>query len=274
MCTENNVIQNHTFSNINKDLIAISNEIFPLQSYILNTFDKITLQEFGVLKDIESAIDIGCANGYHLKYYSEIYPKTQWTGIDANPEFIKKAKEVLSNKPNVQLEHVSLLNYTTNKKFDAVFTCAVLQYIPAQIDNYFRLVKKILKPGGFIFILESESSYKIYHPQLKAVEKFLRAFDGKFILDGTISRRLPEYMEQYGFAEIEYKPLVINQYNINAELYFKLISLTARIVRILAPESYSEQDLNEMLALTENKEKRKGFICNLAGAYVKGIMKS
>ena len=274
MIEEKPIVQNHAFESTNENFINVTNDILTLQSEVLYPFDKIALKDFGVLKDIKSAIDIGCGVGYHLKYYSELYPNTQWTGIDSNPELIKKAEEILRGKSNIQLKHTSLADYKTDKKYDAVFTCAVLQYIPDQLENYFELVTNILEPGGFLFILESESSYKIHYPRLEAAEKFTNALDGQIIKDPIVSRRLPFYMEKYGFTDIEYKPLIINQYNVCAETYFKLMAVTAKFIRIAVPDLYTEENLSEMLLLLESEERRKGFVCNLAGAYVKGIKKN
>lgn len=270
MCSQKLAGQNHTYGNTDQAFIDVASELLTLQSQMLYPSDRMAIEEFGLPEDIETAIDIGCGNGHHLRHYSEMYPTTKWLGIDANSEMIKKAKDVLADKPNVRLQHESLVDFTTDEKFDAVFTCAVLQYIPEYIDDYFKLVTRILKPGGFLFILETEPAYEMIYPQYEVIEKISKLFKETVIKNTTISRRLPGYMEHYGFKEIAYKPQITNQYNTDAEDYFKYLRLMAKACHVSYPNQFTAADLDEMLLLLSDKERMKGFICNLAGAYVKG----
>lgn len=251
-------------------LVAASHEFLAIQSRVLYPFDKKALQEFKCLHPIKTALDIGCGNGQHLKFYSEIFPEAHFTGIDVNPEIIKKAKEFLNDPNRFDIQNSSFSDFKTEKKFDAVFTTAVLQYNPDKLDDYFSLVKRILNPGGFVFLLEAESRYHFHYPEHPLLDKLWDVFHNHMGIAPKFSGCLPKYLEKYGFKNIEYKPFILNQYNMDKASYFELFHALAKVTQCFAPEFFTENDHTELKELLKDPNFTNGMMYNFSGAYIKG----
>jgi SAM-dependent methyltransferase len=105
-------------------------------------------------KNIKRLLDLGCGSGRHLVYFAkkgfDVY------GIDIAEEGIKIARKWLKKeKLKAKLERGSVykkLPYNSNF-FDAVVSVQVLQHGKLnQIKKGVEEIKRVLKPGGLIFI--------------------------------------------------------------------------------------------------------------------------
>ncbi len=96
------------------------------------------------------ALEIGCGPGRLLRpmsrYFDQIY------GVDVSDEMIARAKEKLSDIPNVFPHAIggSDLRMFPAKYFDFVYSYAVFQHIPSAdvVFSYLRETVRVLRPGG------------------------------------------------------------------------------------------------------------------------------
>lgn len=112
---------------------------------VYNQFKKIRYQPFFDLSDfisdenLKTAIDIGCGTGEQTKILAEKFPNTQFIGIDAAAEMLKKSEEVKSGNLSFRQQTIESL-YSTEEKWDLVFSNAALQWS----DNHEKLFPKLI----------------------------------------------------------------------------------------------------------------------------------
>jgi ubiquinone/menaquinone biosynthesis C-methylase UbiE len=115
------------------------------------------------LKGTQRYLDVGCGNGYTLRWALERAPQAELWGIDVASEMISLAKRMTNNEsvrfiagefPNESLP----TNY-----FDAVFSMEVLYYLPS-IDQGLNAVANGLRPGGlFACVVDYYEEHKESH---------------------------------------------------------------------------------------------------------------
>ena len=90
----------------------------------------------------ETILDIGCGTGDLTKKIAELCGKV--TGIDNSREMIQSAQK---KHQGISFIHADAKNFQLNEKFDAIFSNAVLHWIP-QADIMIQNANRHLKTGG------------------------------------------------------------------------------------------------------------------------------
>jgi SAM-dependent methyltransferase len=109
-------------------------------------------------------LDIGCGNGYSVRWAAAAAPRGQAVGIDLSPEMIRRARELSVGIPNaVFMEKNFPYHELPFGSFDAVFSMEALYYI-SDPTAALREILRLLKPGGtFVsaidYYAESRASY-------------------------------------------------------------------------------------------------------------------
>lgn len=93
-------------------------------------------------KKNETILDIGCGTGDLTKKISELCEKV--TGIDNSIEMIQTAQ---NKYPEISFIHADAKDFQFDNKFDAIFSNAVLHWIP-QADITIQNANRHLKTGG------------------------------------------------------------------------------------------------------------------------------
>ncbi|NJN50631.1 MAG: methyltransferase domain-containing protein [Gammaproteobacteria bacterium] len=89
-----------------------------------------------------------------------------------------------------------------NATFDRIVTKNVLEYVP-DVDASLRGLKRTLKPGGRIHIVDSDWGFVIVEPWGKAtVDRFFAAAAPAF-REPHIGRKLPAALARAGYRDIE-----------------------------------------------------------------------
>ncbi len=149
----NNVIK-QTKANYNLIASAFSSKREYLSNDILY-FKKYIIPKFSVL-------DLGCGNG---RLVDILNPKTEYLGIDNSSKLLKIARQ---KYPKNQFKNQNILKLKLNKKFDIVFSLAVLHHLSEEYHlEFVRAVKQYLGKNGIIII----SVWKLNKKQLESGEK-------------------------------------------------------------------------------------------------------
>jgi len=98
-------------------------------------------------------LDLGCAGGYKTNYIKNAGFKVE--GVDFSEKMIEDAKNLF---PEIDFNVLDVYDIDNlNKKFDGIFSQAVLLHIPKK--DIFEILKKVkskLNPGGLLYIAVKE----------------------------------------------------------------------------------------------------------------------
>ncbi|TFG61605.1 MAG: methyltransferase domain-containing protein [Spirochaetales bacterium] len=92
--------------------------------------------------------DIGCGPGNSSLAIKQRWPDSELVGVDKSPAMIEKAKQ---DYPGQEWILSDVMNFTYNRKFDIVFSNAVIQWIPDH-KNLFEKFFSLLSVGGIIAV--------------------------------------------------------------------------------------------------------------------------
>ncbi|HET7038534.1 MAG TPA: class I SAM-dependent methyltransferase [Gemmatimonadales bacterium] len=97
-------------------------------------------------------LDIGCGNGYVVRWAAEAAPDGLAVGIDVSPDMITLARRHSTGHANARFEVADIAGPTTPTalaaaSFDAIFSMEVFYYLP-DLDAALRRTLDLLRPGG------------------------------------------------------------------------------------------------------------------------------
>ena len=100
------------------------------------------------LRPRSSYLDIGCGNGYTVRWAASASPEGRCVGIDTSSEMVALATGLSQQHANVEFIHSSFpYRRFKENSFDAVFSMEAFYYLP-DLPESAREVSRILKPGG------------------------------------------------------------------------------------------------------------------------------
>ena len=102
-----------------------------------------------------SYLDIGCGNGYTVRWAAQIDPSVRATGLDLSPRMIDRARDQSAHHRNTRFIHAPFpLPMLRDEAFDAIFSMEVFYYLP-DLSAALREVRRLLRPGGrFVCVVD------------------------------------------------------------------------------------------------------------------------
>lgn len=115
-------------------------------------------------------LDVGCGGGILCEAMAKV--GAQVTGIDAEREAIKIAKDHAQENQLAIEYHCTPIEEFENKSFDAVTCMEMLEHVqnPALVLEH---CKRVLKPNGFLFLSTINRTIKAYASAIIAAEYIL-----------------------------------------------------------------------------------------------------
>ena len=93
-------------------------------------------------------LDIGCGNGYSVRWAAAAAPRGRAVGIDLSPGMIRRARELSRGIPNTVFMETNFPHHELPLgSFDAVFSMETLYYL-SDPTAALREIVRLLKPGG------------------------------------------------------------------------------------------------------------------------------
>lgn len=166
---------------------------------------KLWLRESLVsLDNVTDILDIGCGPCFWIN----IFQGFRYHGFDQSSEMLRVATKVLTDNnllgSLVELRQGNarkLQEAYPEKKFDLVFTSAVLQH-NRHVPDKTEIVQgmyEILRPGGY-YLCTEDTCREDNHPECIGVEGCLRGPEYSFKAEGW-----KKYMLDLGFETVEYR---------------------------------------------------------------------
>ena len=103
----------------------------------------------------DSYLDIGCGNGYSVRWAAQLDPSIRATGLDLSPQMIARARTQSTELTNTRFIHAPFpLPMLRDGAFNAIFSMEVFYYLP-DLNVGLREVARLLAPGGrFVCIVD------------------------------------------------------------------------------------------------------------------------
>lgn len=136
-----------------------------------------------------SVVDLGCGPGNSTAVVAECFPRAAILGLDSSPEMIASAR-----KTGTRAEWVvaDVSAWDCDRKFDLVFSNAMLQWVPDQKALLERMASW-LAPGGAIAVQVPGNGASPLHLALKSAADSWQG-PGRFAgLDDAMRYREPEF---------------------------------------------------------------------------------
>ncbi|MFL7840392.1 MAG: class I SAM-dependent methyltransferase [Candidatus Promineifilaceae bacterium] len=114
---------------------------------------------------IESILDLGCANGWNMSRFAQ-YGRSS-VGLDVVPERVGLA---LTHGPVMVASGLQIP--LADETFDVVYVQHVLHHI-GDVNQAMREARRVLKPGGYLFLVETIEDNPIIHWGRRLYPKWL-----------------------------------------------------------------------------------------------------
>jgi len=110
-------------------------------------------------------LDVGCGNGYSVRWAADLDPAVEAVGLDVSGEMISRARELSAERPNARFIQAPFpLPELRSGAFDAIFSMEVFYYLP-DLAAGLSEVRRLLKPGGrFACVVDYFTENAASHP--------------------------------------------------------------------------------------------------------------
>ncbi len=99
-------------------------------------------------------LDIGCGNGYTLRWAATIDPSVSVVGMDVSSEMVALAREQSATFANLLVHEGAFPSPQLDGTFDAIFSMEVFYYLP-DVAQALASVYELLAPGGrFVCVVD------------------------------------------------------------------------------------------------------------------------
>lgn len=127
-------------------------------------------------------LDAGCGRGFYVKLLNHLYSNIEIQGVDIEPTYLDEIHGLNDNSNKVDISKQSLSNLEfPDNYFDRIILSEVLEHVPDQkavLDE----LKRILKPGGSIFITVPGKEYPFFWDPIN------------FVLEKLFNKHVPKHI--------------------------------------------------------------------------------
>jgi ubiquinone/menaquinone biosynthesis C-methylase UbiE len=178
------------------EFIAMNN---PVRRYIQDKYELKILREISTVKEIDTALEIGCGSGHGSMLIKKYFFAKNITGIDLDERMIRKAeKRKKITGVTFRVMDASKLDFP-ECSFDAVFDFGIIHHIPNWKDCIDE-IHRVLKPDGELILedLSRESFIKDIGLLYRIIS--VHPYNELYTVDEFI-----EYLKKVGFEIISFR---------------------------------------------------------------------
>ena len=159
-------------------------------------------------------LEAGCGTGAQTVILAGNNPSAQFVSVDLAEDSLREAAGAVSAHgfTNVSLAHQDIyeLHYPDDH-FDNIFCCFVLEHLPDP-DLALVMLKRVLKPGGTITVIEGDHGSFFCHPpseNISAAVDCLVELQRQKGGDSLIGRRLFPLLSAAGYKSVQVCPRTV-----------------------------------------------------------------
>ncbi|OGI09050.1 MAG: methyltransferase type 11 [Candidatus Margulisbacteria bacterium GWF2_35_9] len=159
-------------------------------------------------------LEAGCGVGAQTVQLAKNNPDAHIVSIDISEVSLTEARMVIKEKgiTNVEFKQGDIFNLKfSEKSFDHVFICFVLEHLPDPIQAL-QCLRKLIKPGGTITVIEGDHGSVYFYPRndhsIKAINCQIE-LQKKAGGNSLIGRELFPLLTQSGFKKCRVSPRMV-----------------------------------------------------------------
>jgi len=169
-------------------------------------------------------LEIGCGVGAQTAIISSQNKESEIVSIDISKRSIDIAKTKIEKlgikNVTFRVQDVRALSKAKDGVFDHIFICFLLEHLSNPVE-ILRMVKKMLKPGGTITVIEGDHGSTFFYPPNEYAEKVVESQVNLQDIRGgnaNIGRALYPLLAKAGYQHIKVSPRQIYVDNSKPEL--------------------------------------------------------
>jgi protein-L-isoaspartate O-methyltransferase len=161
-----------------------------------------------------TVLEAGCGVGAQTVILTRMSPEARFTSVDISDESLAQAKTLIDREgiTNVLFQKEDIYNLSfADETFDHIFVCFVLEHLSKPLDAL-RSVKRALKPGGSITVIEGDHGSAYFYPESKEAYATIRCLidlQAGMGGDSLIGRRVYPLLVASGFCSINVSPRMV-----------------------------------------------------------------
>lgn len=159
-------------------------------------------------------LEAGCGTGAQTVIVAPANPECNFTSVDISEDSLRKAEQsaVSEGIRNVKFQVADVFNLPfPAESFDHVFVCFILEHL-RQPQKALVSLKRVLKKGGTITVIEGDHGSAYYHPRSDAAQATIQCLiDLQASMSGNslIGRELYPLLVNAGFGDVSVSPRMV-----------------------------------------------------------------
>jgi trans-aconitate methyltransferase len=159
-------------------------------------------------------LEAGCGVGAQTITLLRNSPEACFTCVDISKSSVAEAKEKIEEAglANVTFRQGDIFNLPFEaESFDHIFVCFVLEHLAEPVEAIKRL-KKLLKSGGTITVIEGDHGSAYFHPDSEAAHKAIQCqveLQKRAGGDANIGRKLYPLLTAAGLSSVQVSPRMV-----------------------------------------------------------------
>ena len=161
-----------------------------------------------------SVLEAGCGVGAQTVTLLKNSPEANFTSIDLSLASLDAARKRVGDAgyANVTFQQADIFDLPfDDNSFDHIFICFVLEHLK-KVGGALRHLKRKLKQGGTITVIEGDHGSTYFHPHSNAAWQTIRCLidiQSQMGGDSLIGRRLYPILADAGFSDIHISPRMV-----------------------------------------------------------------
>lgn len=159
-------------------------------------------------------LEAGCGVGAQTITLAKNSPDAQITSVDISETSIEHARKKIkeAGHTNVIFRQGDIFNLPfANESFDHIFVCFVLEHLKHPVEAL-TCLKKLLKTGGTITVIEGDHGSAYFYPYSVAARKAIQcqvALQKRAGGNANIGRKLYPLLNKAGFNDVNVSPRMV-----------------------------------------------------------------